>query len=95
MQAFLTLLATYYVCEGLAFENRLTQDGAWRCVSAYESLMLAHLTEDERRAVAEMSMGVSYSAHAGYLRFREWEAGNAEMVESFKQAARVVVLSME
>ena len=95
MQPFVTLLAAYYVCEALAFEDGLNDGNAWRCVSAYETLMLAYLTEEERGAVADMTMRGSGIAHAGYLRFRAWEAENAELVESFKEAARVAVISME
>lgn len=94
MNTFLSVLATFYMCEAMSAEGPLAHDLQLRCAAAFETLELSFLNDDERRAISEIGLSASASSHAGLIRFQEWEADNAEMVSRFMDAARTVATSM-
>lgn len=56
MNTFLTLLATFYVCDVMDAEGPLDHGNDLRCAAAFETLKLGFLTDAERRALGEIGM---------------------------------------
>lgn len=94
MNTFLTLLATFYMCDAMVEEGPLDHATHLRCAAAFETLKFGFLTDEERKALGEIGFARGSQAHQTMRRFSEWEHDHAELVARFKDEARTIVLSM-
>jgi hypothetical protein len=94
MNTFLTLLATFYVCDALLAEGPLDHTNQIRCAATFETLKLGFLTDAERKAVQEIGLARGADVHAAFARFEQWEQNNADLVSRFREEAETVALTM-
>jgi hypothetical protein len=94
MNTFLTLLATFYVCDAMVAEDALDHADELRCAAAFETLKIGFLSDKEREALAEIGFARGAQTREAFLRFQAWEAGSADLVKLFRDEARTAVLSM-
>lgn len=94
MNTFLTLLATFYICDAMVVDGPVDHATELRCAAAFETLKISLLTDEERRALEEIGFARGAQTREAYLRFTEWEHDNQELVELFREAAEDIALTL-
>jgi hypothetical protein len=85
---FQALLTSYYLCNAAAAITLLDYSTVARCVLTYHSVKAHFLDEDELAALDADPLGFGGEhGKAAYLRFREWEQENPEVVAELKADA--------
>jgi len=85
MHNLIALLSVYYTCDAAAALNQLSVDDAVRCSLVYESVKLRFLSEAELTEVSGATTTDRAAAlRRGYLRFKSWEAANADLIHTIR-----------
>ena len=82
MPELVTLLAIYYACALDAAEGTLTQTQRFACNETYQQAK-RHFAEDEALRQPGSYLNPDENTQA-YLRLKEWEQENAELVAELK-----------
>ncbi|MEL6807597.1 MAG: hypothetical protein AAFO97_07435 [Pseudomonadota bacterium] len=79
MAELVVLLSVYYKCAALAETGSLTQAERFACNNTYQEAK-RHFVDDEPGAVLTPEQN-----RQAYLRFKSWEAENADLIAALKQ----------
>ena len=82
MPELVTLLAIYYACALDAAEGTLTQTQRFACNETYQQAK-RHFAEDEALRQPGSYLPPAENTRA-YLRLKEWETANADLVATLK-----------
>ena len=82
MVELVVLLSVYYKCAALAETGSLTQEERFACNNTYQEAKRHFLDDDARTSGAMLTPEQNTEA---YLRFKAWEAQNAELIEALKE----------
>ena len=77
----MTLLALYYKCTALATDGLLTQSERFACNATYQQTKRMFLEEPLQDPSVVLTREQNSLA---YLRFKDWEAENAQLVQDLK-----------
>ena len=75
------LIAAYYHCAALAAQGLLTQSERYECNGGYQ--LLKRLFLDDALHAPDVVLTAEQNIQA-YLRFKDWEATNADLVQALK-----------
>lgn len=81
----LTLLSVYYGCTALAEDGQLTQTERFACNASYQQVKRLFVAEDLPKPTPVL-LTFEQNRQA-YLRFKTWEAENADLVKDLKAYA--------
>ncbi|MCV2873437.1 hypothetical protein OEZ71_14145 [Defluviimonas sp. WL0050] len=92
MTDFIFVAALYYACDQAAIQNRLSARDILRCSRVYETVKVHFLSDEERQALPTLApRDHALTMQTAYLRFKDWEKDNPDLVASLKAEAFAAV----